>query len=89
MNANIFENGNVRTIGVPNKLTGACAEFHPTNPNRLYMFSGSQENTKSQVILAYHFEDDTFHQMTAIMPYFTKRSACEAYIKANGHAVST
>ena len=89
MNANIFENGNGKTIGVPKKLTRACAAFHPTNPNRLYMFSGSQDNTKSQAILAYHFEDETFHQMTAIVPYFTRRSACEGYTKSNGHAVST
>ena len=89
MNANIFENGNVRTIGVPNKLTRACAAFHPTNPNRVYLFSGLQENFESQAIMAYHFEDETFHQMTAIVPYFTRRSACEAYIKSNSHAVST
>ena len=89
MNANIFENGNVRTIDVPAQLSRAGAAFHPTNPDRLYLFGGKRENSDSQAALAYHFEDNTFHEMSTLMPYYTFAPACESYIKSNGHAVST
>ena len=85
---NIFENGNVRTVSVESKLTKACAVFHPTNPDRVYLFGGWAGYSKNQATSSYHFEDDTFHQMSALMPYYISAPACESYIKSNSHAVS-
>ena len=86
-NSIIFENGETRIINAPEKHTQACAIFHPTNADRVYIFGGYKNTVKSNQAIAYHFEDDTYHQLSN-MPYVSISHTCQNYVKSNGNAVS-
>ena len=88
-NAILFESGVTRTVNVPQKRTQACAAFHPTNPDRLYIFSGWEGWKKVTATWVYHLDDDTYHQLGTDMPYFSSSHSCDSFVKSNGNAVST